>query len=40
MNFRDSIKKPFSLVPPSKIIVDIQGGLQDILAVYSANRII
>ena len=40
MDFRESIKKPFVLDPPTKIIVDVQGGLQDILAIYCAHQVI
>lgn len=40
MDFREKIKAPFTLDPPTKLIIDIQGGLQDIFALYCANSII
>ncbi len=40
MQFRNNIKTPFTLDPPRKIIIDTQGGLQDILAIVFANKLI
>lgn len=40
MQFRASLKKPFHLEPPAKLIIDTHGGLQDILAIVLAHRVI
>lgn len=40
MQFRNNIKTPFTLSPPSKLIIDTHGGLQDILAIVLAHRLI
>jgi hypothetical protein len=40
MKLRSSFKKPFELAPPSKIIIDTHGGLQDILAIVFAHNYI
>ena len=40
MKFRNSQKKPFKLEPPSKIIIDTHGGLQEILAIVFAHNLI
>lgn len=37
---RSSTKKPFKLEPPSKLIIDTHGGLQDILAIVFAYQYI
>ena len=40
MNYRNFIKTPFELEPPQKIIIDTHGGLEDILAIVYAHRLI
>lgn len=40
MNYRNFIKTPITVPSPKKIIIDTHGGLQDILAIVAAHKII
>lgn len=37
---REGMKQPFKIDTPSKIIIDTHGGIQDIMAIVVAYRLI
>lgn len=40
MNYRNFIKTPITVPQPRKLLIDTHGGLQDILAIVAAHKII
>lgn len=40
MNYRNFIKTPITVPQPRRLIIDTHGGLQDILAIVTAHKLI